>query len=476
MSTAEEVCGNGWRSQPIYYALLYNNFNLCSAFFVVCIIFLSQCKAAGNAALQAGKVSEAIAHYTKAIHLDGSKNHVYFSNRSAAYLQQGKGNHALADAKTCLHLNPQFAKGYSRKGAALHALQRYNDSIAAYTEGIEKFPSNAGLKKGLEDVTRVKTTAAAAAATAPAPTFSTPTATALYAAFPAAIIALGTKQKQARRSAHAHDEFQQDCSVARVLYYTTIRYFQTTALVDPQMTCFHGSTVEEFSRSDYLEIMEKWVLLQQQQNPDHALKNSADLKFIVDNDVYTSNLDFVQHLFAFCTSWYLRLPTQAEKDACFRHLYDILELAIKCKYAYIPEKKGEEVNNERTGKYLRDNQSGYRGIVNCLYRETKDSCDCMTLQKKEANKMVKMERCSGCHTAFLKKDMKKCDGCEMVTYCSVKCAKADWPNHKTICGVPTFAFIGDEDGTGITEAMDIMAARIAKVQLERKERLEKQKE
>lgn len=215
---------------------------------------LSQCKAAGNAALQAGKVSEAIAHYTKAIHLDGSKNHVYFSNRSAAYLQQGNGNHALADANLCLHLNPQFAKGYSRKGAALHALKRYNDSISAYTEGIGKFPSNAGLKRGLEDVTRVKTTAAAVAA-APAPTFSTPTATALYAAFPAAIIALGKKQKEARRSAQAHDEFQQDCSVARVLYYTTLRYFQTTALVDPQTTCFHGSTVEEFSRSDYLEIM-----------------------------------------------------------------------------------------------------------------------------------------------------------------------------------------------------------------------------
>jgi len=105
--------------------------------------------------LQAKKFSEAIANYTKAINLDGS-NHVYFSNRSAAYLSKGDGNNALEDANSCIALNPQFAKGYSRKGAALHALKRYNDSIAAYNEGLEKFPNDAGLKKGLGDVQREK--------------------------------------------------------------------------------------------------------------------------------------------------------------------------------------------------------------------------------------------------------------------------------------------------------------------------------
>jgi len=112
-------------------------------------------KALGNAALQAGKISEAISNYTKAIDLDGS-NHVYFSNRSAAYLKKGNGTNALEDANSCINLNPQFAKGYSRKGAALHELKRYNDSIAAYDEGLEKFPSDVGLKKGLNDVKREK--------------------------------------------------------------------------------------------------------------------------------------------------------------------------------------------------------------------------------------------------------------------------------------------------------------------------------
>lgn len=105
--------------------------------------------------MQANKLSEAIEFYTKAINLDGA-NHVYFSNRSAAYLSQGDAQNALDDANSCLGLKPDFAKGYSRKGAALHSLKRYNDSIAAYEAGLEKFPGDPGLTKGLEDVKREK--------------------------------------------------------------------------------------------------------------------------------------------------------------------------------------------------------------------------------------------------------------------------------------------------------------------------------
>mmetsp|Transcript_16544 Transcript_16544/g.25020 ORF Transcript_16544/g.25020 Transcript_16544/m.25020 type:complete len:566 (+) Transcript_16544:121-1818(+) len=112
-------------------------------------------KALGNAALQGGNYTEAIEHYTKAIQLDGS-NHVYYSNRSAAYLSKGDANNALEDAISCLGLNPQFSKGYSRKGAALHALKRYNDAIAAYEEGLKSFPDDPALTKGLSQVKRDK--------------------------------------------------------------------------------------------------------------------------------------------------------------------------------------------------------------------------------------------------------------------------------------------------------------------------------
>ena len=117
---------------------------------------IKQFKAQGNKALQAGNVSQAIEFYTKAIDADGA-NAVYYSNRSAAYLKQGNASNALSDAESCIGLKPDFAKGYSRKGAALHGLKRYNDSIKAYEDGLAKFPGDKGLVSGLEQVKNEKT-------------------------------------------------------------------------------------------------------------------------------------------------------------------------------------------------------------------------------------------------------------------------------------------------------------------------------
>jgi stress-induced-phosphoprotein 1 len=108
-------------------------------------------KALGNDALKARNFSKAIENYTSAINLDGS-NQIYYSNRSAAYLSKGDGENALEDAKSCIALNPQFSKGYVRKGAALHHLKRYNDSVKAYEDGLALFPGDDALTKGLESV------------------------------------------------------------------------------------------------------------------------------------------------------------------------------------------------------------------------------------------------------------------------------------------------------------------------------------
>lgn len=101
------------------------NHDLYSLTSIILCIF-RQFKAKGNAALQAGNTSEAIEMYTKAINADGS-NHVYFSNRSAAYLKKGDANNALDDAISCIGLKPDFAKGYSRKGAALRKYQNTSE-------------------------------------------------------------------------------------------------------------------------------------------------------------------------------------------------------------------------------------------------------------------------------------------------------------------------------------------------------------
>ena len=120
----------------------------------------------GNSALQSNQISQAIEHYTAAINLDGT-NVVYFSNRSAAYLKKNDAVNALADAESCIGLDPNFSKGYSRKGAALHAAKRYNDSIAAFQEGLSKFPSDAGLLNGLASVQKDQKSSSAPAVSSP---------------------------------------------------------------------------------------------------------------------------------------------------------------------------------------------------------------------------------------------------------------------------------------------------------------------
>lgn len=150
MSTAEEV--SGIRGSSIDY---FSNRIFCSESHSFHIFSTIQYKAKGNAALQAKNYSEAIENYTKAINLEGS-NVIYYSNRSAAYLSAGDAQNALEDAKACLGLDPNFSKGYSRKGAALHALKLYNDSIAAYQAGLERFPGDSALTSGLESVKKEK--------------------------------------------------------------------------------------------------------------------------------------------------------------------------------------------------------------------------------------------------------------------------------------------------------------------------------
>ena len=49
-------------------------------------------------------------------------------------------------------MKPDWPKGFSRKGAALHKLGKLDDAIAAYNEGLALDPNNAGLKSGLEAV------------------------------------------------------------------------------------------------------------------------------------------------------------------------------------------------------------------------------------------------------------------------------------------------------------------------------------
>ena len=76
----------------------------------------------GNTHFKAGEFLKAAASYTKAIKAE-PQNHVFYSNRSQAFLKLSKVGKALEDADKCIALAPTFVKGYHRKATALAAMQ-----------------------------------------------------------------------------------------------------------------------------------------------------------------------------------------------------------------------------------------------------------------------------------------------------------------------------------------------------------------
>jgi stress-induced-phosphoprotein 1 len=74
-----------------------------------------------------------------------------YSNRSAAHASLGQGRLALQDAESATELRPEWARGWSRKGAALFLQQDWAGAVGAYARGLQLEPENAALHKGLAD-------------------------------------------------------------------------------------------------------------------------------------------------------------------------------------------------------------------------------------------------------------------------------------------------------------------------------------
>jgi len=111
---------------------------------------VDELKSKGNAALQAENFSEAVKFYTEAIDLDPS-NHILYSNRSAAFAKTGEFQSSLKDAEQTIKLKSDWPKGYSRKGAALELLEKYDDAVLTYQEGLKLDPNNEQLKDALKN-------------------------------------------------------------------------------------------------------------------------------------------------------------------------------------------------------------------------------------------------------------------------------------------------------------------------------------
>ncbi|ETV95980.1 hypothetical protein H310_10637 [Aphanomyces invadans] len=105
----------------------------------------------GNEFFKKGKYAEAIEKYTDAINLDPT-NHVYFSNRSAAFLGQHCYQEAADDGAKCVELNPQFVKGYHRYALGLKGIKQYVKALEVLKAGQKIDFDNKDLNKLINEI------------------------------------------------------------------------------------------------------------------------------------------------------------------------------------------------------------------------------------------------------------------------------------------------------------------------------------
>nr|POE99513.1 heat shock protein sti1 like [Quercus suber] len=110
-------------------------------------------KAEGNKLFAAKDFTGAVEKFSQAIEADPS-NHVLYSNRSGAYASLKDFDKALEDATKTTVIKPDWAKGWGRKGAALHGTGDLVGAVDAFEEALKLDASNAQAKSGLDAVRR----------------------------------------------------------------------------------------------------------------------------------------------------------------------------------------------------------------------------------------------------------------------------------------------------------------------------------
>jgi tetratricopeptide (TPR) repeat protein len=102
-------------------------------------------KEKGNEEFKKGNYEAAIENYTYATEMDPT-NHIFFTNRAAAYAHMKRWDKSLRDAEKSVQLNPRWDKGHWRIGNAKMALGLVEEAEKAYKTACDIEPSNQSYK------------------------------------------------------------------------------------------------------------------------------------------------------------------------------------------------------------------------------------------------------------------------------------------------------------------------------------------
>jgi tetratricopeptide (TPR) repeat protein len=111
----------------------------------------AKAKLRGDDAFRRQDYSMALDAYKQAIDFDPT-NATLLSNRSICWIRMGQAEHALADAKACRALKPDWPKACYREGHALQLLEKFEEAAGAFYEGLMRDPQNKDILHAFREV------------------------------------------------------------------------------------------------------------------------------------------------------------------------------------------------------------------------------------------------------------------------------------------------------------------------------------
>ncbi|KAM3310383.1 hypothetical protein ACQJBY_031214 [Aegilops geniculata] len=110
----------------------------------------AELKSLGAKAVEEKDYAGASKFYSEAIKVDPEDATLY-SNRSLCHLRIGEAHDALVDANACIRLQPDWPKGYWRKGAALTALKDHKEACDTYMAAMKLDPASQEIREAFWD-------------------------------------------------------------------------------------------------------------------------------------------------------------------------------------------------------------------------------------------------------------------------------------------------------------------------------------